>query len=632
MRKIIFIAFVIFAGWGQISAQILTEDFENGFTRFVNDTANTVDFVLDSTLYHGGSKSAHNAYTANNTNILYQNSPVDLSGTTEPVLKFWHIAKTEGRYDKCYVEISTDGGQTFSVLPDSLYRGAASDYSNNHYFHEDSYSDWGTSSQTPSNNWWKQESFSLAAYKTTGVVIRFRLSSDGSVQRAGWYIDDIQILNITCPAPGNLTVMPTSSTEAVVTWDDNTATSWNLEYGPHGFTQGSGTQINGITTPTYTITGLSPKQIYDLYLTPDCGNNGTSETTSITWTQPAVDNQTCQTALELQVGTNDLSTAMLTDNTGATDSGIGSASCGRYEGGDVWFKAVVPVSGKIAFVTLKDSLNIDTAMALYVGSCDNLTQAQCDDDDGLGTRSKIEYTGTAGDTVYVRVWEYRNDNHGTFKIVALEPPANDNCETAVEVASFPFSQDAFSLGNFREPNVNGNDLNGLWYKFTVNQATDSILVSVTPDAESNSQITIYSGDCGNLSRVGSASTGGTGRQDTYKFMPSNNTTYYVNVAERVSYNPVKSFHIDITSNSTLAVSQIAISDLRFHPNPTTGIIRWNATGTIEYIQITNLAGQVLMDTEQPAGNTLDISRLPQGVYLLRVRMDGKDGVYRIIKE
>ncbi len=171
----------------------LTEDFESGFDKFDNAGGNSVDWTLNTTLYHGGTQSAHNAYGSSNTNILHETGVLDLSSTTNPRLYFWQIAKTEGGYDKCYVEISTDGGANYTPLPASTYLGNASDYATNGYFHEDSYTEWGTTNVTPDNSWWKQEIFDLSNYKTTNVRFRFRLTSDGSVQRYGWLLDDIEI-------------------------------------------------------------------------------------------------------------------------------------------------------------------------------------------------------------------------------------------------------------------------------------------------------------------------------------------------------------------------------------------------------------------------------------------------------
>ncbi len=171
----------------------LTEDFESGFSNFGNAPGNNQDFSIETSIVHSGSQSVHNAYGANSENILYETGILDLSGASYPIIEFWQIAKTEGGWDKCYIEVSTDGGSTYNAIDDSLYMGNSANYAAKGYFHEDSYSEWGTGSETPDNSWWKKEKFDLTPFKTTNVQFRFRITGDGSAQRNGWYLDDIAI-------------------------------------------------------------------------------------------------------------------------------------------------------------------------------------------------------------------------------------------------------------------------------------------------------------------------------------------------------------------------------------------------------------------------------------------------------
>ena len=172
----------------------LTEDFEPGFDLFDNAAGNDVDWILNDSLFTSTTHSAWNPYGASNENILIQTCVMDLTAKVNAYLKFWHIAKTEGNYDECYVEISTDAGATWAVLPASTYLGSALDYNIEECFWEDSYADWGISYETPDNTWWKQEVFDLTSYNTfSQVMIRFRLTPDGSGQRFGWLIDDVYV-------------------------------------------------------------------------------------------------------------------------------------------------------------------------------------------------------------------------------------------------------------------------------------------------------------------------------------------------------------------------------------------------------------------------------------------------------
>jgi hypothetical protein len=61
-----------------------------------------------------------------------------------------------------------------------------------------------------------------------------------------------------------------------ISWDD-TGLIYELEYGPQGFSLGTGTNISNINTNTYTITDLNSAEIHDVYVRSICSNGSTSE-------------------------------------------------------------------------------------------------------------------------------------------------------------------------------------------------------------------------------------------------------------------------------------------------------------------------------------------------------------------
>ncbi|RLD59962.1 MAG: hypothetical protein DRJ01_10480, partial [Bacteroidetes bacterium] len=211
-------------------------------------------------------------------NILTETGFLDLSSTVNPVLEFWHIAKSEGGYDKCYIQISTDGGSTFVSLPSTTYFGSASNYDSRGYFDEDSYSTWGTGSQTPDNTWWKKELFELKNYKTANVQIRFQFTSDGSVTRSGWYIDDIHIFDYQCTAPSALSENNIDFLKADLHWTDNVADTWNLRVVDAG-TDTTGEAYVTTTSKTVSLNTLQVGTLYDWYVRSVCYNGSHSDWT-----------------------------------------------------------------------------------------------------------------------------------------------------------------------------------------------------------------------------------------------------------------------------------------------------------------------------------------------------------------
>ena len=89
------------------------------------------------------------------------------------------------------------------------------------------------------------------------------------------YIDNVQIgVTVQCDPPQNIAVNGITANSGTVTWN-SPASSWSIEYGPFGFTQGTGTTVNA-TNPVYTITGLNPNTTYDVYIRANCSATVTS--------------------------------------------------------------------------------------------------------------------------------------------------------------------------------------------------------------------------------------------------------------------------------------------------------------------------------------------------------------------
>lgn len=231
-------------------------------------------------------------------------------------------------------------------------------------------------------------------------------------------------------------------------------------------------------TWTATYTGAL-RVLVDLY---NCANNTTCATVTITCALPppvpANDNP-CG-ATPLSVGTS--CTYVNSTTAGATaTTGVPAPGCAIYNGGDVWFSAVVPASGRIVFDSNTGGIT-DAGMALYTtapNTCSGtFTLVECDDDDSPnGNMSMIDRSGlTPGTTVWIRFWEYGNDVSGTFQICAYSPvpPANDNpCGAtvlSVTTSCTPIAgTTAFATGTTGPPaptcaNYTGGDV---WYRIVV---------------------------------------------------------------------------------------------------------------------------------------------------------------------
>ena len=175
---------------------------------------------------------------------------------------------------------------------------------------------------------------------------------------------------------------------------------------------------------TYTFTAVSGTTYY-VYIAhySTIGTSTGSFTISRTCSAAPVplSNDNCSGAIPLPVSSA-CSYLTYTNSSASPSPGVPLPICASYSGGDVWFSAVVPSTGVLT-VDLQSGVMTDSGMAFYSGTCGSLTLLECDDDDSTnGLMSNISMVGlTPGQTIYIRVWEYGNDNNGTFGICATTP-------------------------------------------------------------------------------------------------------------------------------------------------------------------------------------------------------------------
>ncbi|MDA8687426.1 hypothetical protein N9L72_02840 [Schleiferiaceae bacterium] len=87
------------------------------------------------------------------------------------------------------------------------------------------------------------------------------------------YMDDITVKDIPpCPEPIGLSLAAATQASATISWSSSSA-AFNIEVGPMGFTQGTGTSYSSTTT-SYTATGLTQNTYYDAYVMANCTSTG----------------------------------------------------------------------------------------------------------------------------------------------------------------------------------------------------------------------------------------------------------------------------------------------------------------------------------------------------------------------
>ncbi len=121
-------------------------------------------------------------YVSNATVTMTLKDAINLSTYASPKLKFYTKFDIENNYDYGQVKISTNNGTNWAPL-------------------QGNYTNPGTGSFQPNGeplydgvqSTWVEEEISLAGYTSAQNKLRFELRTDGSVNKDGWYLDDISI-------------------------------------------------------------------------------------------------------------------------------------------------------------------------------------------------------------------------------------------------------------------------------------------------------------------------------------------------------------------------------------------------------------------------------------------------------
>lgn len=140
-----------------------------------------------------------------------------------------------------FAKISTDGGTTWTTLWVEENEGVFVDYSP------------------------RYKHLNLSAYLgQSNLKIKFQyVANDADLVR----IDDVSITN--CPTVDNIALTALTDNTATTTWS-GTSGSYDFEWGPVGFTQGTGTVVSNLTIGTFSFSELTAGSGYSYYVKSNC--------------------------------------------------------------------------------------------------------------------------------------------------------------------------------------------------------------------------------------------------------------------------------------------------------------------------------------------------------------------------
>lgn len=130
----------------------------------------------------------------------------------------------------------------------------------------------GTVAQTSQVSYFIDGLNPLTTYQ---AYVRSNCGSDGFSNYISTSFTTLEPVN-PCNTPTDLFLIEVTSNSVTFGWSENNETAWEIEYGPSGFTLGTGTVIQ-TSQSNLQVTGLQPATTYEFYVRANCGADGFSE-------------------------------------------------------------------------------------------------------------------------------------------------------------------------------------------------------------------------------------------------------------------------------------------------------------------------------------------------------------------
>jgi hypothetical protein len=280
-------------------------------------------------------------------------------------------------------------------------------------------------------------------------------------------------------------------------------------------------------------------------------------------------------------------------------------------------------------------------------------------DNGDGTYSFDPSTGAG---TYTVTYSFSGDDGCTATvsddIVVEEALIGDQCDIAIEIDSLfgqPINEPQLSqlYDNTDYSTYDTDPENGtecffesgsatpvlsapIWFTFVGDGNRYSIRTRTDGSTNSipagDTQMAIYTGDCGNLVPFICNEDEDSGFNTFAEFDTEEGTVYNFLIDGTVSSlgNGLGEYLIEVTQLMVVNTTEVLSTDFRLSPNPTNGLI--NIEGiTPDQIRVNDSFGRLLIQSAENT-NQIDLTDLPSGVYYIQVNVEGAWATKKVVKQ
>ncbi|WP_372753487.1 T9SS type A sorting domain-containing protein [Mariniflexile sp.] len=338
-------------------------------------------------------------------------------------------------------------------------------------------------------------------------------------------------------------------------------------------------------------------------------------------------NDECANAIEFFVSPDETCANKVSGTTvGATLSSDNTCSTEGY--GDVWYVFNPTVSGIYEFSLDRISTTPTSSYAVYEGTCGALVAKTS----GCSTSNQI-ITLDSNLSYYVMVQTSQVGDGIDFNLCVTQLPdavTNNDCSSPVVIS------ESNSLGNnkisgnlensYPSPEACNTSYKTIWYSFTPTYT--GIYYFNFKRVSGSSYYAVYTGNCSNLNTITGLTSCYNSTEKTGELVAD--TTYLISV--HVSATSSAEFELFVYPDSSLSIESESFESFKYYPNPVVNTLTVKAKKTISNISVFNIVGQEVQKVvPNDLDATLDMNQLNNGVYFVKVTIEGVQKSFKVMK-